>query len=257
MILGLDIGNTSTNAGLYHDEDILPYATFRYATEKFADENKLFASIKDFIEAETKKHDGSINGIVYSSVVPEINDAIDTLASSYFNVEAFRISHESNFTIKLMYNDPSKLGIDRIANAEAVHREYPGNRIIVDIGTATTFCVILADGTFDGGMIIPGLSTAIKSLAKSTSNLPEVVFEKPDRLVARDTINALKSGFFYAWNSIVEGIVTRIEQTYNEQFLLIFTGGLAKTAATAIERPITIDEMLTMKGMKYIYDSRL
>lgn len=255
MILGFDIGNTNTLAGLYKDSDILPAVTFRYPTDKLTDEKKLFDTIKDFIETESGQLAEPMKQIVYSSVVPEINDSIDRLAKSYFGVNSLSISHKNNLSVKLMYDDPSKLGADRIANAEAAHREYSGDSLIIDVGTAATICVLLADGTFDGGLIVPGIGTMIKSLAASASNLPEISFGKPDRLVAKDTINAVKSGFFYGWYSFMDGIISRIEQDYEKKFSLIFTGGFAKTLVTALERPFFLDEMLTMKGIKYIYDN--
>lgn len=248
MILGFDIGNTSTLSGLYRDSPE-PFEVFRFPTDRGADADSLLR----FTEELTAKISGKerITKLVYSSVVPEVNHAYENLAG-ILQVPFVKVSGSSRLSVKLMYLNPSRLGADRIANAEAAFREYPGDSIIIDIGTAATFCVLHRDGTYDGGLIAPGINTCIKALAGCTSNLPEIVFEKPDRLVAVDTINALKSGFFYGWVSMVEGIISRIEKEYGLKFRVILTGGLSGHIAEALSGHVVLDRMLTMKGLKYI-----
>jgi len=249
MFLGFDIGNTNTVMGLYEGDSVTPQKTFRFETVKFVDASDLGREIMSFLETDMK-----VSGMAFSSVVPEVNDSYHDMCRSLFNLPCLEISHRSRLSIKILYKDHSELGVDRIVNSEAVYREYGGNSIIIDIGTAATFCVLLEDGTFDGGLIAPGIGTTIKALSSSASNLPAITFEKPDRLVARDTENAIKSGFFYGWLSLVEGVISRIEEQYDKSFNVIMTGGFSGIISENISIKNTVDPHLVMKGIRYIYD---
>jgi len=255
MIVGFDIGNTSTLAGIYRDDVAAPDRTFRYNTDKRATVASVSETLRDFIENVLGDANDVVNGIVCSSVVPDLTVVIEELARSVFGVNALNVSNKCRLSLKIMYADPSKLGADRIANAEAACREYPGNCIIADIGTAATLCVLLSDGTFDGGLIAPGIGVTMEALAQRASNLHKIVLEKPLRLVARDTEDALKSGFFYGWLSMLDGLISRIEKNYGIAFRVIFTGGFAGILSPFMEREVINDPLLTMKGIKYIYDS--
>ena len=185
MILGFDIGNTNTLMGIYDDNGIKPKHTFMYGTQKEVSCENLGSLIEGFVadyRTETGSQD-AVTGFVFSSVAPEINPQYHDAAMTFFNVEAMEISHESRLSITIRYDNPAALGVDRIVNAEAAYREYGGNAIIIDLGTAVTFCVLLDDGTFDGGLIAPGIGTTIRALSQRASKLPEIIFEKPADLV--------------------------------------------------------------------------
>ncbi len=255
MILGFDIGNTSTTAALYPEDAILPEYTFRFPTVKNSGPAELYQEVRDGVSrCGAGDITSGIRGIAFSSVVPEINPAYHDMAKNNLGIAALEISCSSKLNFTIRYDDPRQLGVDRIVNAAAVFREYGGGKIVVDIGTAVTFCVLLEGGVFDGGVIAPGIDTAIKSLWMSASRLPEVPFEKPDRLVARDTVNALKSGFFYGWLSLAEGIIARIEREYGRGFTVILTGGFAGAVTEHLGHENIVDPLLPMKGIKIVYD---
>lgn len=258
MFLGIDIGNTTTMLGLYRDDSVKPERTFRIRTDKRGDDAELAGSIRmalrnyadfDVLEAE-------ITGIAFSSVVPELNRSYHRVCKRLFSLEPLEISHASRISIAINYTDLKQLGVDRIVNTEAAFHEYGPGCIVVDIGTAATFDVLNHEGCFDGGLIAPGVGTTIKALAEAASNLPEIVFEMPDDLVAKDTANAIKSGFYYGWISMVEGICERIEALYGREFSIILTGGFAVKMREGFKREIVIDPDLTMRGIKYIFDNR-
>ena len=251
MFLGFDIGNTSTVIGLYDRNSVAPVRTGRYKTGKRMKPEKLAGNILAFLGEDTQAF---ITGAAFSSVVPEINKTYHRVLMNEFSVKSLEISHSCSLGITINYTDPGELGVDRIVNAVAAHSEYSGNLIIIDIGTAATFCVMLANGEFDGGLIAPGIGTTIKALARRASNLPEIIFEKPDRLVARDTENALKSGFFYGWAGLIDGIIDRIVDEYGSDFRILLSGGYAEIISRNIRHENTVDTLLTMKGIKYIYD---
>jgi len=258
MFLGIDIGNTTTVIGLYNDDSVMPQTVSRYKTEKKCNITGLINSISMFLKnaGDYKVISSEITGIAFSSVVPEINSIYHKAGIKLFNVDPFEIRYDSDFTIGVNYKDIKKLGIDRIVNSVAAHHEYGDGCIVIDIGTAATIDVLNYDGCFDGGIISPGIGTMIKALADSASNLPVFTFEKPDALIALDTVNALKSGFYYGWISLIEGLVQRIEKNYNREFKVVLTGGFAEKIFTGFERKIILDPLLTMKGIKYIYNRR-
>ena len=257
MFLGFDIGNTSTVMGIYQDDAIIPLSIFRYDTDKKTDTENLASQIKDFL-GSYKKSGGIYNGISgfgFSSVVPEINSVYKEVGLRDYSVSPLEIDCNTLMSTSINYKDPAEIGVDRIVNAEAAFRDYKGPSIVVDIGTAATFCVILENGTLDGGLIAPGIGTTIEALFLNASNLPRINFGKPDRLVARDTENAIKSGFFYGWISLIEGLINRIEAEYpGMTFTVILTGGFSRFISGNIERETVSDPFLTMKGIKYLYD---
>jgi len=255
MIIGFDIGNTNTTLGLYNKE-MAPFKTYRYRTERGITSDELGLMVTGFVR-NTGYEPEKIKGLALSSVVNEVIEGYKNMSRSFFSCEMYEIDHQSRLSFKINYNNPSELGPDRIVNAEAALREHGGGCIIIDIGTAATFCVLLKDGTFDGGLIAPGIGITINALASNTSRLPRIIFGKPDRLIARDTVNAIKSGFFYGWLSLVEGIIERIKKEYNENFKIIITGGYGSLISGNIPHPCINDPLLTMKGIKYIYDMNI
>jgi type III pantothenate kinase len=256
MILGFDIGNTNTLMGIYSPDSPEPVKTYMYATQK----NVAYENLGSLIEGHVADYRGDsgsrdpVTGFIFSSVAPEINTRYHDAAMTFFDIEAIEISHSSRLSVTIRYDNPAALGVDRIVNAEAVYRDYGGGAIIIDLGTAVTFCVLLDDGTFDGGIIAPGIGTTIRALASRASNLPEILFEQPQSLVCRDTVNALKSGFFYGWLGLVDGIIDRILREYGREMKIILTGGTAGLLSRHLARKNILDDLLTMKGIKYIYD---
>ncbi len=254
MILGFNIGNSNTVLGVYSGAETVPGTLYRYRTLRDASADETGALVRQFLLHHGGAGEG-VEGLVFSSVVPETNRAYHEMSGRYFGVEALEISCASRLGIRLRYDDPARLGVDRIVNAEAAFREYARDCIIVDIGTAITFCVLHADGVYDGGMIGPGIGVTIDALSSKTSQLPRIPFEKPGVLVAKNTEDALKSGFYYGWLSLVEGMIARISGEYGKDFLVILTGGYAGTVlGPALKGEIVIDPMLTMKGIRRIYD---
>lgn len=255
MILGFDIGNTSTTAALYPEDRILPECTFRFPTVKDAGPDELYRQVRDgMFRCGIGTDTCFIKGVAFASVVPEINPAYHAMAEKNLGLSAHEISCASRLDFTIRYDDPRQLGVDRIVNAAAVFSEYGGGAIVVDIGTAVTFCVLLEEKVFDGGIIAPGIDTAITSLSLRASQLPEVPFEKPGRVVAKNTVDALKSGFFHGWISLAEGIIAKIEKEYGRGFSVILTGGFAGKVAEHLDHANIVDLLLPMKGIKIVYD---
>ena len=255
MFIGFDVGNTSTMLGLYGAESSAPHKVCRFRTEKDSDESGLAVSIARSLKSlgGTGNFTEEIKAAAFSSVVPELNRVYHNTIKRHFGIDIFEINCDSEFSIGINYRDKSRLGIDRIVNAEAAFHEYGPGCVIIDIGTAATYDVLNHEGVFDGGLIAPGIGVTIRALADAASSLPEIVFERPDELVAKDTENAIKSGFFYGWISMIEGIVSRVEKSYGKKFKVVLTGGFAERILQGIEIEAVYDPVLTMKGIRYIY----
>lgn len=257
MFIGFDVGNTTTMLGLYSDDSVIPEKTCRYRTEKRGDELRLAENIIKCLKnlGEYEKISAEITAAAFSSVVPEVNSLYHKAVKKIFGIDIFEIRYDSKFAIGINYIDRTKLGIDRIVNTEAAFMEHGTGYVVIDIGTAATYDVLNHEGVFDGGLIAPGIGTTIRALADAASNLPEIIFEKPDVLVARDTVNAIKSGFYYGWISMIEGIVSRVEKVYKKKFRVILTGGFADRVLQDLEIDAIYDPVLTMKGIRYIYNN--
>jgi type III pantothenate kinase len=259
MFIGFDVGNTTTMLGLYDDHSVLPEKTCRFRTDKRAGEKALSTTIMKSIKSlgDSDEICADITAAAFSSVVPRLSAPYRRAVKNLFGIDIFEIRYDSKLCIKINYKDRAALGIDRIVNTETAFREHGPGCVVIDIGTAATYDVLTHDGVFAGGLIAPGIGTTIGALAKAASNLPEIVFEKPENLVATDTVNAIKSGFFYGWVSMIEGIVSRIEKFYGKKFQVILTGGFAEPVMSGLKIKAVLDPLLTMKGIKYIYTNNM
>lgn len=253
MILGFDIGNSVTVAGGYPDDEIVPQIIHRYDTHKDADAERIAGEVRRMLDINSLAS-VEIRGIAVSSVVPELLAQYRAMSRTLFSRDVLEINDRCRLSVSLAYHDPSQLGPDRIANAEAAFIEYGTDIVVSDMGTAVTFTVVDDRRCLAGGVIAPGVGTALAALAARASRLPEIRFERPESLVARDTVTAIQSGFFYGWISMIEGITARIEREYHRTFRLVLTGGYSNVIAGHMGRPCIHDPDLTMKGIKLIYD---
>lgn len=254
-LLCVDIGNTNTVFGLFEAED-RPDSLLRHwrtVTRRDRTSDELGIFLRGFLEtADLAEH--TIKGFVYSSVVPSFNPIVERMAEDYFQAQALRISHDMGLPINLKYPHPEEIGADRLVNASAAHVLFGGDLIIVDLGTATTFCV-MHSGDYLGGLIAPGLKLSIDSLARHTAQLPSIEFKRPlDGVIAKSTLQALQGGFFYGWVGLLREIIQRIKNVEpDRRYQVVATGGLS----SLIQREETglfdrVDPLLTLKGLQVI-----
>lgn len=252
MFIGFNIGNTHTVMGLYASNNPLPVFNYRFPTKREVTVQELSDTIIGAINEYSSHAVSDIQGVIYSSVVPQCNDTYDIACKNLFSISAHRITHLSRMPITIEYDNPAQLGVDRIVNAVAAYIDYKTDCIIVDIGTAITFC-LLEGSILKGGLIAPGVKAAMKGLAQSAAQLYEVPFEKPLHIIAHNTKDALISGFFYGWICLIEGIIQKIAGSHTH-YTVILTGGMAELIISHLSIPAIIDTMLTMKGLYYLYD---
>ena len=196
----------------------------------------------------------ALSGAVYSSVVRELDPVFGEALERMTGGKALRVSSQIETGFEIRYEPPSSLGADRITNAAEAFAAYPGeNIIVVDAGTAVTFCVLLSEKVFDGGLIVPGMGLAAEALS-TTSRLPLVPVGGGAPLVGKNTLDGIAGGILHGWASMIEGIASRIEESYGRRFLLLLTGGCAPMLSGHIPRKHLLDTELTVKGLFRLYD---
>ena len=155
--------------------------------------------------------------------------------------------------IKINIKNKNQVGSDRIANAVGAYKRYKSNCIVLDFGTATTFDVIVKNGIYNGGIIAPGVNLSIKSLSNSADQIPIFSMKKQRKIIGKNTIEALRSGFYWGYSGLINNIILKIEKETKKKYKIIFTGGYADLFKTSIIRSFTIDKNITIKGIIEIF----
>jgi type III pantothenate kinase len=155
--------------------------------------------------------------------------------------------------VKINLKNRNQVGSDRIANSVGAYKKYKTNCIILDFGTATTFDVVTKDGIYNGGIIAPGVDLSIKSLTNSADQIPFFSITKHKKIIGKNTIEALRSGFYWGYSGLINNIILKIEKETKKKFKIIFTGGYAELFKTSIKKPFTIDKNITIRGVIEIF----
>ena len=246
MILAIDIGNTETMLGLFDGDEVVD--SWRLSTERHRTGDELFLKLSALLATRA---DGGAppERIVVASVVPALDRPWDD-AAARLGLPLLRIDWRTQLPIRLEVDEPHSVGADRIVNTLATSCLFGRDTIVVDLGTATTFDCITADGAFLGGVIAPGPRAGIDRLHTLSSKLPSVQIASPERVLGRNTVEALESGVFYSIVEGIDGIVGRlIDEWAPENPLVIATGGLAALVAPYCRRVQEVDPYLTLKGI--------
>ena len=247
MILTVDIGNTETVVGIYGELE--PLHCWRIATDRrrTGDEHALL--LRGLLDRALVPEQGPLERAVLCSVVPVMNRAWASACRALKMPYRF-VDGQLDLPIRLDVDAPLEVGADRIANTLAASALYARDTVVVDLGTATTFDCIGADGVFRGGVIAPGPRAGMERLARLAAQLPQVEIEAPARVVGRHTRACLDSGIFYSAVESIDGIVRRIlEEWKPEDPLVVATGGLAERIATHCACVERIEPFLTLTGL--------
>lgn len=251
MILTLDIGNTNIKTALFDGADMVKY--WRLSTNITNTSDEYGITIMNLFQ-----HEGisvkDVEGIVISSVVPTINFTIEHMCQNYFGKTPLFIGPGVKTGINIRYENPRELGSDRIANAVAAYEEYGAPTIFIDFGTATTFGVVGEGGAFLGGCICPGIKLASEALVTGTAKLPRFELTKPEHVIGRTTLTNLQSGMYYGYVGLVKNIVRKIKQELGQEAKVVATGGMAVMIAEESKAIDTLDGLLTLKGLRLIYE---
>lgn len=251
MLLVIDVGNTNTVIGVY-DKDILKEDwRIRTVRDNTADEFNVLANA---LFADRGIDFSSITKIVISSVVPSSVRILNSFCERYLKLTPLWINPASVKTLMpILYKNPNEVGADRIVNAVAAYDKYKSALIIIDFGTATTFDAISEQGEYLGGAICPGMMISSEALFQRASRLPRVeIFKAPEKVIGDETIESIKSGIIYGNAAMVDGMVSRMKAEMNTAPTIIATGGLAPLIAGVSLTIETVDQSLTLDGLRII-----
>ena len=252
MLLAIDSGNTNIVFAVFGNDGTI-HTKWRSSTDgnRTADEFGIW--LEQLMQlANLKRED--ISSAIISTVVPANLYTLKTLCKKYFQCDPLIIGEPGiELGINIEIDRPDDVGADRLVNTVSAHQRYGGPLIIVDFGTATTFDVVGSDGSYQGGIIAPGVNLSLEALHRAAARLPRIAVERPERIVGKATIPAMQSGIFWGYIGLIEGLVTRIRKEYENEMPVIATGGLSPLFARSTDVIEKTDEELTLKGLYTIY----
>ena len=251
MLLAIDGGNSETVFALYGGRRWCARSRLESSRRRTAGET--FAALARRL-ALAGIDPGAVTGAAVCCDVPETRETLRAVCRDFLGVAALMVGDRGvDLGIPPRTDPESPPGHDRLVNAVAAHRFYPGAALVVDLGTATTFDVVNADGSLEGGVILPGGEVMRRALARHVALLPDVAPAMPARVIGRDTVSALQSGCYWGAVALIEGLVERLRGAYGRPLTVIATGGLARHFASGTPIFNEVEPDLTLKGLVEIY----
>ena len=254
MLLAIDAGNTNIVFALLDGGTIK--ARWRIATDARRTADEYAVWLHQLLSLEG--HDRSvIEAVIIATVVPRALHNLEVLASKYFGVDALVAGRAPvEWGITLDVDEPQSVGADRAVNVIAAHKLYPGDLIVIDFGTATTFDVVDYSGAYKGGIIAPGINLSLDALVAAAAKLPRIAIEAPERssVIGRTTQDQMLIGIYFGYVAMIEGLVARMKAEIGRPVQVIATGGLATLFERHVKLFDTIEPDLTIQGLGIMYE---
>ena len=251
MLLAIDIGNTNIVLGVFSEDKII--GTWRISTGVHRTSDEYGNTLVNMLAHKNIKV-SQITDTVLCSVVPPLITVFEEASHHYFNIHTLVIEAGVKTGIKICMDNPREVGADRIVNAVAAHYLYGAPVIVIDLGTATTFDAVSAEGDYLGGAIAPGIAIATEALFNRTAVLPRVDLTFPKKAIGTNTVAAMQSGIIYGYAGLIESIVKRIQQEMGGKVKVVATGGFSELLAQVTPVIEEVNQEITLIGLKYIYE---
>ena len=252
MLLAIDSGNTNTVFAVFDDNDKVR-GEWRLSTSPNRTADEFGLSLKQLM-AEAGLRPKDVTAAIIATVVPATLFALKTLCRSTFGCDPRVVGEPGlDLGLKVLVDRPDEVGADRLVNAVSAFDRYGGPLIIVDFGTATTFDIIDAEGSYLGGVIAPGVNLSLEALHMAAAKLPRVDVKKTERVTGKDTVAAMQSGIYWGYVSLIEGLVARLRVEHGAEIEVIATGGLAPLFTEAVDCIKQSDPALTLRGLLLVH----
>lgn len=251
MLLVIDVGNSHTVLGLYEGTSL--EGQWRVGTNNYRTGDELRILFTMLLRAEGVEP-ASITGCCISSVVPDLNMALQEVCGAAFGLTPLMVGPGVKTGLQLQCDNPKEVGADRIVNAVGALEEYEGALIIVDFGTALTFDAVTAKAEWCGGAIVPGVQLSAEALFEHCAKLPRVEISKPPSVIGRDTVTNIRAGLTYGYAELVDGLVRRFAEEMGGSPKVVATGGIATLMADVCTSIDVVDPYLTLKGLRAVYE---
>ena len=249
MLLAVDVGNTNVVFALFDEGDIR--ARWRIATDPRRTGDEYAVWLLQLMEIEGIER-AAVTQVIVSTVVPRARHNLEVLGQKYFGVmPLFAGEGAAEWDFPIDVDEPRSLGSDRAVNAIAAHATYPGDLIVIDFGTATTFDVVDFNGAYKGGIIAPGINLSLDALVNNTAKLPRIAIEAPrdGTVTGRNTEDQMLIGVFWGYVAMMEGLIARLRVEIGRPAKVIATGGLALLFDKHTEIFDAVDTDLTLHGL--------
>ena len=249
MLICIDIGNTNIVFGLYKDNEL--FESFRFQTDIYQTVDEYSIKLMQTLAAlNVKKED--IKGVIAASVVPQLDKTIERAFEKYFSKKVIFVGPGIKSGINIKLDNPKQLGADILVGAVGAVNKYSSPAIVIDMGTAITFCYVNDKKELLGGIILPGIKTSFNALFKKASKLEEVGIETPKSVVGRDTVSSIQSGMVYGMASTIDGLIRKLKKE-NGEAKVVITGGEARFILNVLEEEVIYDDNLLLDGLKVLF----
>ena len=252
MILVVDIGNTNITCGVYQDMTL--FCTFRLMTKLPRTSDEYGILFREMLTQNNVPRD-ALEGVIIASVVPNVMHSFQGAITKYLNLKPIIVGPGIKTGIRLATENPREIGPDRIVDAVAAYELYGGPILVLDFGTATTYDLVEADGSFSVGITAPGIRISAKALWEDTAKLPEIEIKKPKSILAKETISSMQAGLMYGQIGQTEYIIKQvIKETGYENLKVVATGGLGRIIADETDLIQEYNGALTLEGLRILYE---
>lgn len=251
MLLTIDVGNTQTHIGAFDGSTLVEH--WRFATDREATGDQLGAMIHDLLALRGIGFE-QIDGEAISSVVPQLGSEYRQMFERYLEREALIVGPGTRTGMPILVDNPRELGADRLVNAIAGYERCGGPCVVVDFGTAITYDAISGAGEYLGGIISPGIEISLEALTSRAAKLPKIDIGAPRALIGKSTEASIQSGVVHGFAAQVDGICARLREELGEDVTTIATGGLASVIVGFTNSIDLVDDLLTLKGLRLVYE---